>query len=443
MKFKNSLIKTLLLFAISICSVQFTMAAATVSSIRIIRADYCGDGQAFTKPYTRIVIIVKNDDNDEVSSIKANLTPIGKSPKPTKADVEVTYSSETSVKGAKRYVNTTLTFSSDVLDAAYTVTTEMLNAKGQTVGKKQTQNVSVDSKGESTCGNGLTVECVIFNVVSARRSLGGTVSQMASSIQYAADRGAKVADTINISNSIAIDAAEGDKASEVWVYYALLNGNGNREYVYNQAKYNSKVEGWEVQHTINANSKDEKTITDALISIKNPCGEIIWHTIKMDRVLGFGQEGVRIRAVRGMSKDMKDELGKKSTTCSSNFSLSEVNILTTNASGIYTLSFDFQFDSSSNTPDSVAMVVQLENCSGTKQNIAITLKYDRKSGTYVGGQALSQSKDCPWVLTKGEIGAYNACGYLTFWTFKYDNTKSNGSGTRNVATANNGKPGLL
>lgn len=440
---KNNFIKSFLITVITLMAAAQAAAAPKVSTIRIIRADYCGDGESFTKPGNRIVIIVKGDDNDEVASVKANIEPVGKSPKPSNSAVEVKLSKETSTKDAKRYMLSPLDFAGEIEGAAYNVTLVMLNSKGTQVGNSVVQTVKVDSKGESTCGNGLTVQCVVFNVISARRGLGGTITHMANAIQYAADMSAKIVDTIDINNTFAIDAADGDKASEVWVYYGIINANGKREFIYNQAKLNSKNGLWEVSHHFDANPKAELDLTDGLISIKNPCGEIIWHTIKLNRIIGYGVEGMRIKTLRGMSKNLQDELGKKSTTCSSNFSLSAVNILTTNASGIYTIGIDFQFDSSSSQPDSVVLAVQLENCSGKKQNIAITLKYDSKSGTYVGGQAISQSKDCPWVLTKGEVGAYNACGFLTHWTFKYDETKSNGKGTRVVATTNTGSPGLL
>jgi hypothetical protein len=67
----------------------------------------------------------------------------------------------------------------------------------------------------------------------------------------------------------------------------------------------------------------------------------------------------------------------------------------------------------------------------------------KKTNTFIGSQAITSSKDCKLELVYGEIGAYNACDDETAWSFKTSESKSNGKGTRVVATTNNGNPGLL
>lgn len=129
--------------------------------------------------------------------------------------------------------------------------------------------------------------------------------------------------------------------------------------------------------------------------------------------------------------------------CKTKFKLKEITYSETTVSGIYALQFSFELEQNSDLPTDMAMIVEIKDCNGNKEYISISLKYNAKTGIYSGGVSMTQIKECAWQLVYGEIAAYNSCKDKTVWSFEASNSKSNGSGTRNVATANNGKPGLL
>lgn len=129
--------------------------------------------------------------------------------------------------------------------------------------------------------------------------------------------------------------------------------------------------------------------------------------------------------------------------CKIKYKLKEITYAETSASGMYGLKVSFQFENTADVPDSVAMIVEVKDCNGTSSFIQITLKYDAKTQTYSGAETLTEAKGCRYELVYGEIAAYNSCGDKTVWSFDTTKSKSNGSGTRNVSTANTGKPGLL
>lgn len=121
--------------------------------------------------------------------------------------------------------------------------------------------------------------------------------------------------------------------------------------------------------------------------------------------------------------------------CKTNFRLdNKVQISITNSNGLYAIKFNFGFKDSSDIPNTVKMVVKFENCKGETVNITIPLKFDSKTGEYYGSESISQSKDCPWKLVYGEIGAYNLCNDKTAWSFEVKESKSNGSGTRHTSS---------
>jgi hypothetical protein len=129
--------------------------------------------------------------------------------------------------------------------------------------------------------------------------------------------------------------------------------------------------------------------------------------------------------------------------CDTKYKLKDIEYTETNVSGLYGLQFSFQLEDKSDVPYAVRMIVQLTDCKGNKQNIEITLKYNDKTRTYSGGQTISQSKECPWELTYGEIAAYNECKDKTVWSFDPSKAKGNGSGTKNATTTTSAKPQLL
>lgn len=140
-----------------------------------------------------------------------------------------------------------------------------------------------------------------------------------------------------------------------------------------------------------------------------------------------------------------EKTGKKNyiDPCKTKYVLKDIEYTETTVSGLYALQFSFKFEAKSDVPNNVAMIVELKDCKGNKQYIKITLKFDSKSGTYVGSQSITQSKECAWELSYGEIAAYNACKDKTVWSFDAKESKNNGKGTRVVATTTNGTPGLL
>ena len=129
--------------------------------------------------------------------------------------------------------------------------------------------------------------------------------------------------------------------------------------------------------------------------------------------------------------------------CKTKYKLKELTYSETNLAGMYALNVQFQFENNSDVPAEVAMIVELTDCNGKHQYIKMALKYNAITGMYSGSQALVQDKACPWAMTYGEIAAYNACKDKTVWSFTASESKSNGYGTRSVATTTNGKPGLL
>lgn len=139
----------------------------------------------------------------------------------------------------------------------------------------------------------------------------------------------------------------------------------------------------------------------------------------------------------------KGEKIKYFNPCKTKYKLKEITYAETSNSGMYGLKVSFQFENTADVPDSAAMIVEVKDCNGTSSYIQITLKYDAKSQTYSGSEILTEAKGCKYELVYGEIAAYNSCGDKTVWSFDATKSKSNGSGTRNVATANSGKPGLL
>lgn len=95
----------------------------------------------------KIVVVVKNDDNDEVANVAAVLSPATpESPAPSPSNVVCVFKKEVSDKNKKRYVNKDLTFASDSLDFEYNVTATMKNASGGTVGTPVTRTVAVEDK---------------------------------------------------------------------------------------------------------------------------------------------------------------------------------------------------------------------------------------------------------------------------------------------------------
>lgn len=143
-----------------------------------------------------------------------------------------------------------------------------------------------------------------------------------------------------------------------------------------------------------------------------------------------------------MLMEKTDKL-KYKDPCDTKFKLKELEYSESTVSGLYTMQFSFQLEANSDLPSDMAMIVEITDCNGNKEYIRITLKYDAKSNTYTGSEAIKQNKECPWTLTYGEIAAYNPCKDKTVWSFNTSKSKSNGFGTRNVATTTNGKPGLL
>ncbi|MCB0737246.1 MAG: hypothetical protein KDC92_07015 [Bacteroidetes bacterium] len=129
--------------------------------------------------------------------------------------------------------------------------------------------------------------------------------------------------------------------------------------------------------------------------------------------------------------------------CKTSYKMGDVYLTTGYSEGLYLINFQFNFASNSDQPESVAVAVKVADCNGNTQIVKLRVRYDSKSGTYVASVALKDNSKCSWNITDAEIGAYNACDDLSAWTVNLNQYKANGVGTRNVATASNGKPGLL
>lgn len=214
----------------------------------------------------------------------------------------------------------------------------------------------------------------------------------------------------------------------------FVDGNG-KTYSYT-ATWNKTSELWEAKASVNGSEKSPFVVKSFFV-----------RGIQEDKdTTVFESNGRLAQPIFGLSSlvlTTRSKTLKYNDPCDTKFKLKEIEYSETTASGMYTVQFNFSFEEKSDIPAEVAMVVELTDCKGNKEYVRITLKYDAKTNTYTGSESLAQNKECPWSLTYGEIAAYNPCKEKTVWSFETSKSKSNGSGTRNVATANNGKPGLL
>lgn len=135
-----------------------------------------------------------------------------------------------------------------------------------------------------------------------------------------------------------------------------------------------------------------------------------------------------------------DNPAGKGKDCTGNAKLKEVNVLTDNASGFYVMSFSMAFEKE--LPAATTMLVQVTNCKGVNAIVAVKLAYDATTGVAIGSTGIAQNKDCPWVLTYGEVYSIDACGTESAWAVDFSQVKTNGTGTRSGAGALKTKPKL-
>lgn len=209
----------------------------------------------------------------------------------------------------------------------------------------------------------------------------------------------------------------------------------NKTHVFNTT-WNGKTGYYEAKTSVNGSEKGPYIIQSFAVYV----------VLESKDTLVFESKGKLAEPIFGLSSLV---LMSKSKTlaykdpCDNKYKLKEIEYSETTVSGNYTMQFSFALEGNSDVPASVAMIVEIMDCNGKKDYVQITLRYNAKTNTYTGGESLTQNKECPWTLTYGEIAAYNACKEKTVWSFETGKSKSNGSGTRNVATTNNGKPALL
>ncbi|MBL7811859.1 MAG: hypothetical protein JNL57_06510 [Bacteroidetes bacterium] len=219
---------------------------------------------------------------------------------------------------------------------------------------------------------------------------------------------------------------------------AVLRGRWDDNYSDGKSPgtWSSSREMFEYTFSFNASKEKPITLTDYTLYLVNEKKD----TIVYD---GTGEIATSLDGKTFIALLDKGEKIKYFNPCNTKYKLKEITYAESSNSGIYGLKVSFQFENNGDVPDSVAMIVEVKDCNGNSSYIQIALKYDSNKQTYTGSQALSEVKGCKYEMVYGEIAAYNLCGEKTVWSFETSKSKSNGSGTRNVATANNGKPGLL
>jgi hypothetical protein len=113
---------------------------SSTPKIKTIRIRETGNSDTY-----KMVIVVQGDLDNLVDKVDATITAQGESPAPTKSAVACKFKAQNPNNDNKRYVNATLTFTSNALNAAYTVTATMKNAAGAVIGTAVTRtNVFVE-----------------------------------------------------------------------------------------------------------------------------------------------------------------------------------------------------------------------------------------------------------------------------------------------------------
>lgn len=200
--------------------------------------------------------------------------------------------------------------------------------------------------------------------------------------------------------------------------------------------WNKTLEQFEVTTSLNASKDNPLTIKSVSITVVNDKKDTIIYETNGE--IATSMDGKDILMLINRTEKIKYH-----NPCKTKYRLKELTYSESVVSGVYGLQVSFQFENNSDLPAQVAMIVEIKDCNGTSQFINITLKYDDKTNTYHGFQALTQTRNCKLELVYGEIAAYNTCKDKTVWMFSANESKNNGKGTRVVATTTNGTPGLL
>lgn len=405
----------------------------------------------------RIVIIVKGDDNDEVAGMKVEIEPGDeKSPKPLYSSYTLQLDKNLSTKTEKYFYSTPCDLTAEkgvclfdgkksLLGLKYQVKATMYNAEGKTPWQwsGSTEILKIDKTDDPFCANNYAIDEFILET----KGLGGTVTQMAAAIQYTGEW--KVNQNSSFTNYFKIDAKDKSEIAKVLVNYITLDCDNKEVNNFTTATLNEKTGFYESTVKLSASEKCPLTILAINIGVVNPCEENTVLFVELDEVIGFGNGSVAFAAKKGLpgrsmtninsaheNKDAKD-------SCDTKYDVKTVSYTTSNSGGIYTMSFGFKMTKNSDIPAKVEMAVSLTNCSGETTAMKITLTYDERTGYYTGGQAISQSKDCAWNFTFGEIAAYNECKDRMVWTYSHDERKGNGSGTKNASSQASTKPQLF
>jgi hypothetical protein len=202
------------------------------------------------------------------------------------------------------------------------------------------------------------------------------------------------------------------------------------------ATYNSEKQIFEASTNFNGSEKTPIEISKITVILITENKDTIIYEYE-------GNYGYSLDEITLYTLLKKTEKNKYDDPCKTKYKLKNIDYAENNLGGMYTYQFWLKFENNSDVPDNVAMVVEIKDCNGKNQYVEIRLKYDDKSQTYIGSQVITAAKECKLELVYGEIGAYNSCGDESAWSFKASESKSNGKGTRVVATTSNGTPGLL
>lgn len=212
----------------------------------------------------------------------------------------------------------------------------------------------------------------------------------------------------------------------------LKGGNETFRYL---AKWNESTEMYEVSASVKGSEKEPFILKEYLVEIVNLKGDTVVFQNK-DKIFSTLSDNEIIIPLAKIEKI-------KNPTCEEKYTIKEINFVEATLGDLFTIQVNFKLENQINPPAKTDMIVEVKDCAGNSYFMVIKLTYNVKTNSYYGSEVLSQVKNCRLELIYGEIAIVNQCNEKTVWTFETSKVKTNGFGTRNVATTTSGKPKLL
>lgn len=201
------------------------------------------------------------------------------------------------------------------------------------------------------------------------------------------------------------------------------------------AKWNESTEMYEVTASVKGSEKEPFILKEYLVEIVNLKGDTVVFENK-DKIFSTLSGDEIIIPLAKIEKI-------KNPTCEEKYNIKEINFIESTLGDLYTLQVNFKLENQINPPTKIDMIVEVNDCVGNSHFMVIKLIYNSKTNSYYGSEVLTQPKNCQFELIYGEIATLNQCNEKKVWSFETSKAKSNGFGTRNVATTTSGKPKLL